>query len=64
MVCKRVQPERPSSSTSGGQSDATRGAVVRSADVMLVAFVLDDLVWSFDILAQAPKDVHERHLYV
>jgi hypothetical protein len=54
--CRRVQVLRPSSSTSGGQSEGGVGLV--AAAIVL----LPDLVEDFIIASQSAEDVHVRQL--
>lgn len=58
MVWSNVQVERPSWSTSGGQSGGgSRGATAWAGAVEVGVWVR-----CFVIAAQDAKDVHERHL--
>lgn len=59
IECSRVQVERPSSSTSGGQSG---GGVETMLDVEGVE-VLDVEVWDLVRAAQEAKEVQVRQLY-
>jgi hypothetical protein len=68
MECKRVQVERPSVSTSGGQSEREAGG---SGSVEVDEEVEEDdegedeeeaLVWDLVMAAQAAKDVQVRQL--
>lgn len=65
MECSNVQLERPSCSTSGGQSGGgareDREDVVCAGDVV-VDIVDGDEVSCLAIAAHAPNEVHERQL--
>lgn len=59
--CSRVQVLRPSSSTSGGQSEGAMGGATAAdaeAAVELLAGLVDDLI----IANQSAEDVHVRQL--
>lgn len=58
MVCSNVHVERPSWSTSGGQS----GGGSRGAAAWVGVAVIGAWVCCFVIAAQDAKDVHDRHL--
>jgi hypothetical protein len=67
MACKKVQVERPSCSTSGGQSDgidaetfAVEGAVVVWAALGLLS--LDDAGAERAMAIHEETEVQERHL--
>jgi hypothetical protein len=60
--CRRVHVLRPSSSTSGGQSEGTAGvaSVVAAGDGLLLA---PGFVEDFIIASQSAEDVHVRQLH-
>ena len=62
-MCKKVQVERPSASTSGGQSGG--GSWVEAEDVEVVEWVVDGVAEALSFLvmaAQEEKEVQERQL--
>ena len=64
MVCSRVHDERPSCSTSGGQSCGGCKDDVAAAGGVVVVMVLGVVVCSLAICVQALTDVQERQLYI
>jgi hypothetical protein len=59
MVCKRVQVERPSCSTSGGQSEGIEREAFAVEGVVVVWTALD-LLLSLDAGAERAMAIHEE----